>query len=84
MSKSNFVPPKLKDKNKWSINFHNFIKHTLIKNPKRRPSATKLIHVSSLIKTETMKKSIIIISQEISREWDLKKKNYLELYVAQD
>ena len=43
MSKSNFVPPKLKDKNKWTSNFHSFIKHTLIKNPKRRPNATKLI-----------------------------------------
>ncbi|XP_030574087.1 mitogen-activated protein kinase kinase kinase kinase 5 isoform X2 [Archocentrus centrarchus] len=43
MSKSSFQPPKLKDKNKWSAAFHNFIKVSLTKNPKKRPNAEKLL-----------------------------------------
>lgn len=43
MSKSNFQPPKLRDKMKWSSSFHNFVKVALTKNPKRRPSAEKLL-----------------------------------------
>ncbi|XP_072564507.1 mitogen-activated protein kinase kinase kinase kinase 5 [Paramormyrops kingsleyae] len=43
MSKSSFQPPKLKDKNKWSASFHNFVKYCLIKNPKKRPTAEKLL-----------------------------------------
>uniref|UniRef100_A0A673N6P3 Mitogen-activated protein kinase kinase kinase kinase n=1 Tax=Sinocyclocheilus rhinocerous TaxID=307959 RepID=A0A673N6P3_9TELE len=43
MSKSNFQPPKLKDKTKWSTAFHNFIKISLTKNPKKRPTAEKLL-----------------------------------------
>ncbi|CAG0884133.1 unnamed protein product [Cyprideis torosa] len=36
-------PPGLKDKTKWSPDFHNFIKVTLTKNPKKRPTAEKLL-----------------------------------------
>ncbi|CAL1575320.1 unnamed protein product [Knipowitschia caucasica] len=43
MSKSSFQPPKLKDKNKWSASFHNFVKVSLTKNPKKRPTAEKLL-----------------------------------------
>ncbi|KAM9587626.1 mitogen-activated protein kinase kinase kinase kinase 1 isoform 2-T2 [Morphnus guianensis] len=43
MSKSGYQPPKLKDKAKWSPSFHNFVKVTLTKNPKKRPSATKML-----------------------------------------
>ncbi|XP_075305042.1 mitogen-activated protein kinase kinase kinase kinase 5 isoform X5 [Odontesthes bonariensis] len=43
MSKSGFQPPKLKDKNKWSTAFHNFVKVSLTKNPKKRPTAEKLL-----------------------------------------
>ncbi|MGH0156572.1 UNVERIFIED_CONTAM: hypothetical protein FKN15_031494 [Acipenser sinensis] len=43
MSKSGYQPPKLKDKAKWSSMFHNFIKMMLIKNPKKRPSACKML-----------------------------------------
>ncbi|KAF5901599.1 mitogen-activated protein kinase kinase kinase kinase 5 isoform X1, partial [Clarias magur] len=43
MSKSSFQPPKLKDKLKWSANFHNFVKVSLTKNPKKRPTAEKLL-----------------------------------------
>ncbi|XP_040594925.1 mitogen-activated protein kinase kinase kinase kinase 3 isoform X1 [Mesocricetus auratus] len=43
MTKSNFQPPKLKDKLKWSHSFHHFVKMALTKNPKKRPTAEKLL-----------------------------------------
>ncbi|XP_041106122.1 mitogen-activated protein kinase kinase kinase kinase 3 isoform X3 [Polyodon spathula] len=43
MTKSNFQPPKLKDKMKWTNNCHHFVKMSLIKNPKKRPTAEKLL-----------------------------------------
>lgn len=43
MSKSNFQPPKLKDKQKWSAEFHNFIKIALTKNPRKRPQPDKIL-----------------------------------------
>lgn len=43
MSKSGYQPPKLKDKSKWSSNFYNFVKSMLIRNPKKRPSAKKML-----------------------------------------
>ncbi|KAF4084432.1 hypothetical protein AMELA_G00128600 [Ameiurus melas] len=43
MTKSNFQPPKLKDKLKWTNNFHHFVKMALIKNTKKRPTADKLL-----------------------------------------
>ncbi|KAL5287300.1 MAP4K1 family protein [Megaselia abdita] len=43
MSKSGFKPPTLKDKEKWSPTFHNFIKTALTKNPKKRPTAERLL-----------------------------------------
>ncbi|XP_069049353.1 mitogen-activated protein kinase kinase kinase kinase 5 isoform X1 [Lepisosteus oculatus] len=43
MSKSSFQPPKLKDKIKWSTAFHSFVKVSLTKNPKKRPTAEKLL-----------------------------------------
>ncbi|XP_036430504.1 mitogen-activated protein kinase kinase kinase kinase 5 isoform X5 [Colossoma macropomum] len=43
MSKSSFQPPKLKDKIKWSTAFQNFVKVSLTKNPKKRPTAEKLL-----------------------------------------
>uniref|UniRef100_A0A4W5K7R6 Protein kinase domain-containing protein n=1 Tax=Hucho hucho TaxID=62062 RepID=A0A4W5K7R6_9TELE len=47
MSKSSFQPPKLKDKIKWSTAFHNFVKVSLTKNPKKRPTAEKLLSVTN-------------------------------------
>lgn len=43
MSKNSFQPPKLKDKMKWSTGFHSFVKVSLTKNPKKRPTAEKLL-----------------------------------------
>ncbi|XP_053199835.1 mitogen-activated protein kinase kinase kinase kinase 2 isoform X2 [Scomber japonicus] len=43
MSKSNFQPPRLKDKSKWTTGFQSFVKMALIKNPRKRPSAETLL-----------------------------------------
>ncbi|AWO98563.1 putative mitogen-activated protein kinase kinase kinase kinase 5-like [Scophthalmus maximus] len=43
MSKSGYQPPKLKDKSKWSSTFYNFVKAMLVRNPKKRPSASKML-----------------------------------------
>uniref|UniRef100_A0A3P8YNB8 non-specific serine/threonine protein kinase n=1 Tax=Esox lucius TaxID=8010 RepID=A0A3P8YNB8_ESOLU len=43
MSKSGYQPPKLKEKAKWSSMFYNFVKAMLIRNPKKRPSAAKML-----------------------------------------
>uniref|UniRef100_A0A8C1JS01 Mitogen-activated protein kinase kinase kinase kinase n=1 Tax=Cyprinus carpio TaxID=7962 RepID=A0A8C1JS01_CYPCA len=43
MSKSGYQPPKLKDKSKWSTTFYNFVKSMLVRNPKKRPSAKKML-----------------------------------------
>lgn len=43
MSKSNFKPPALKDKNRCSEEYKNFVKSALVKSPRRRPSADELL-----------------------------------------
>ncbi len=43
MSKSGFKPPVLKEKIKWTAEFHNFVKVALTKNPKKRPPAVRLL-----------------------------------------
>ncbi|XP_073814110.1 MAP4K3-like protein hppy isoform X2 [Musca autumnalis] len=43
MSKSGFKPPTLSNKEKWSPTFHNFVKTALTKNPKKRPTAERLL-----------------------------------------
>ncbi|XP_043086363.1 mitogen-activated protein kinase kinase kinase kinase 5-like isoform X2 [Puntigrus tetrazona] len=43
MSKSGYQPPKLRDKSKWSTTFYNFVKSMLVRNPKKRPSAKKML-----------------------------------------
>jgi len=49
MSKSGYKPPTLKDKNKWSRDFHDFVKDALTKNPKRRPTAEKMLYHKFLL-----------------------------------
>lgn len=44
MTKSNYTPPKLeKSPERWSTNFHSFIKSILVKNPKKRPAAKTIL-----------------------------------------
>ncbi|XP_048022475.1 mitogen-activated protein kinase kinase kinase kinase 6 [Megalobrama amblycephala] len=58
MSKSSFQPPKLKDKNKWSTEFHNFIKMALTKNPRKRPTAEKLLQHAFV--TQLLTRNLVI------------------------
>ncbi len=46
MTKRNFRSPGLQHKNKWSDNFHDFLRNALQKEPRRRPTATELLKVS--------------------------------------
>ncbi|EPQ04189.1 Mitogen-activated protein kinase kinase kinase kinase 1 [Myotis brandtii] len=46
MTKSGYQPPRLKEKGKWSAAFHNFVKVSLTKNARKRPSATKMLSVN--------------------------------------
>lgn len=43
MSKSGFKPPTLKARDQWSATFHSFVKTALTKNPKKRPTAERLL-----------------------------------------
>lgn len=43
IGKRSFVPPTLKDKDKWSPELHSFLKTALQKNPKKRPTADRLL-----------------------------------------
>ncbi|XP_064394786.1 mitogen-activated protein kinase kinase kinase kinase 5-like [Halichondria panicea] len=43
MTKRNFRSPGLQHKNKWSDNFHDFLRNALQKEPRRRPTATELL-----------------------------------------
>lgn len=43
MSKSSFKAPTLKDKERWSLDFHSFVKLALTKNPKKRPTADRML-----------------------------------------
>ncbi|EDQ91779.1 uncharacterized protein MONBRDRAFT_14676 [Monosiga brevicollis MX1] len=46
-------PPKLTDKSRWSKDFREFIKATLVKNPQKRPSAGALTKVRDAVSVHT-------------------------------
>ena len=48
MTKRNFKSPGLQHKNKWSENFHEFLRFALQKEPRKRPTAQELLRVSVL------------------------------------
>ncbi|XP_078516596.1 mitogen-activated protein kinase kinase kinase kinase 2 isoform X2 [Lissotriton helveticus] len=58
MSKSNFQPPKLREKARWSHDFHQFLKLSLTKSPKKRPTAEKLLQHTFM--TQTLSRSLVI------------------------
>jgi len=45
MTKRNFRSPGLQHKNKWSDNFHDFLRCALQKEPRKRPMAQELLKV---------------------------------------
>ncbi|XP_021917590.1 mitogen-activated protein kinase kinase kinase kinase 5 isoform X2 [Zootermopsis nevadensis] len=65
MSKSGFKPPTLKDRDKWSPTFHNFIKVALTKNPKKRPTAEKLL-LHPFFQSEMSKRLAVELLQKVS------------------
>ncbi|XP_043281191.1 mitogen-activated protein kinase kinase kinase kinase 5 isoform X3 [Venturia canescens] len=65
MSKSGFKPPTLKDRDKWSPTFHNFVKVSLTKNPKKRPTAEKLLQ-HAFFQGEMNKRLALELLQKVS------------------
>ncbi|XP_076163199.1 MAP4K3-like protein hppy isoform X11 [Ptiloglossa arizonensis] len=65
MSKSSFKPPTLKDRDKWSPTFHNFVKVALTKNPKKRPTAEKLLQ-HAFFQGEMSKRLALELLQKVS------------------
>ncbi|ELK12860.1 Mitogen-activated protein kinase kinase kinase kinase 1 [Pteropus alecto] len=59
MTKSGYQPPRLKEKGKWSATFHNFVKVTLTKSPKKRPGATKMLS-HQLVSQPGLNRSLIL------------------------
>ncbi|XP_069501130.1 mitogen-activated protein kinase kinase kinase kinase 2 isoform X2 [Ambystoma mexicanum] len=58
MSKSNFQPPKLREKARWSHDFHQFLKLALTKSPKKRPTAEKLLQHAFMC--QTLSRTLVI------------------------
>ncbi|XP_061103523.1 mitogen-activated protein kinase kinase kinase kinase 6 isoform X2 [Conger conger] len=69
MTKSSFQPPKLKDKPKWSADFHGFVKMSLNKNPRKRPTAEKLLQHPFMIQLLTRAQAIELL--DMARNPDL-------------
>ncbi|XP_058806133.1 mitogen-activated protein kinase kinase kinase kinase 5-like isoform X3 [Phymastichus coffea] len=65
MSKSGFKPPTLKDRDKWSPTFHNFVKIALTKNPKKRPTADKLLQ-HAFFQSEMSKRLAVELLEKVS------------------
>nr|XP_034974840.1 mitogen-activated protein kinase kinase kinase kinase 1 isoform X1 [Zootoca vivipara] len=59
MTKSGYQPPKLKEKARWSQAFHHFVKVTLTKNPKKRPTASKML-THQLVSQESLSRSLTL------------------------
>lgn len=68
MSKSGFKPPTLKDRDKWSPTFHNFVKVALTKNPKKRPTAEKLLQVAFIFTGSLDSRSRDCVTRNKSRK----------------
>ncbi|KAJ8405365.1 hypothetical protein AAFF_G00318380 [Aldrovandia affinis] len=69
MSKSNFQPPKLKDKTKWSAGFQSFVKMSLTKNPRKRPSAERLLEHPFM--TQLLTRTLVIELLDMANNPDL-------------
>ncbi|XP_017754265.1 PREDICTED: mitogen-activated protein kinase kinase kinase kinase 5 isoform X2 [Eufriesea mexicana] len=65
MSKSGFKPPTLKHRDMWSPTFHNFVKVALTKNPKKRPTAEKLLQ-HAFFQGEMSKSLALELLQKVS------------------
>ena len=84
MSKSNFKPPSLADKNRWSPEFYNFVKISLTKNPKKRPSAEKLLHHPFVQNSELSKRLIKDLLDKAQSPATLDHNNYYDVDSDED
>ncbi|XP_045507678.1 mitogen-activated protein kinase kinase kinase kinase 5 isoform X3 [Colias croceus] len=66
MSKSGFKPPQLKERERWSQLFHAFLKLALTKNPKKRPTADKLLQHAFFQQDNMSKRLAIELLQKYS------------------
>ncbi|XP_060807931.1 mitogen-activated protein kinase kinase kinase kinase 5 isoform X2 [Amyelois transitella] len=66
MSKSGFKPPQLKERERWSQVFHSFLKLALTKNPKKRPTADKLLQHPFFFQQDMSKRLAIELLQKYS------------------
>ncbi|KAK3555882.1 hypothetical protein QTP86_029808, partial [Hemibagrus guttatus] len=69
MSKSSFQPPKLKDKTKWTREFHYFVKMALTKSPRKRPTAEKLLQY--VFVTQLLTRNLVIELLDTANNPDL-------------
>ena len=58
MTKKSFKPENLKDKKKWNKEFHDFIKHLLVKDPMKRPTATQALCHTFVYRTIVRREAI--------------------------
>ena len=65
MSKSGYKPPMLKDKSRWSSSFHAFTKECLTKNPKRRPSARKMLEHPHMLSMDLTKRLAVDLLAQV-------------------
>ncbi|KAK7603091.1 hypothetical protein V9T40_003090 [Parthenolecanium corni] len=70
-------PPSLKEVNKWTEEFSNFVNSCLVKDPNERPSATKLLEHAFIkaAKPATILSQIIIEAREIRGKLQLSMSN---------
>uniref|UniRef100_A0A672T6J2 Mitogen-activated protein kinase kinase kinase kinase 2-like n=1 Tax=Sinocyclocheilus grahami TaxID=75366 RepID=A0A672T6J2_SINGR len=80
MSKSSFQPPKLKDKNKWSTEFHNFIKMALTKSPRKRPTAEKILQHAFV--TQLLTRNLVIELLDAVNNPDLQQTHTMDEILA--
>ena len=58
MTKKSFKPENLKDKKKWTREFQDFVKHLLVKDPMKRPTATHALCHPFVYRTNVRRDSI--------------------------
>ena len=65
MSKSGYKPPTLKDKARWSSSFHAFTRECLTKNPKKRPSARKMLEHPHMLSMDLTKRLAVDLLAQV-------------------
>ena len=66
MTKKSFKPENLKDKKKWTKEFQDFVKHLLVKDPMKRPTATQALCHPFVYRTVVRREAIKPLLQQVS------------------